>query len=244
MSTVKVITANNVEIEYEVAGIGDRAIATLIDWLIMFAYFFIVYKIITTTSLQYDLSITVIIMLYLPVFLYHLIFEMFLDGQSIGKKAMGIRVVMLDAGRPAFLNYFLRWIITPLEFGFGGLGVVSLIICAANGRGQRLADIFAGTTVIRLVPKTSITDTIIAPEPDPNYVATFEQVLQLTDREMNLIKMVQKQLRYKSKAEALYFAEKTKDSICKKLEITSELDGLSFINTILKDYQHLATQTA
>ena len=59
------------------------------------------------------------------MFLYHLLCEMFLEGQSFGKKMMGTRVVMLDAGRPGFVNYFLRWIITPIEFGFGGLGVAA-----------------------------------------------------------------------------------------------------------------------
>ena len=239
MAIVKVITANNVEIEYEVAGIGDRAIATLIDWVIMFAYFFICFRIINSNpSLKYGLSFMIQLLIYLPVFLYHVICEMFLEGQSFGKKIMQIRVVMMDAGRPAFVNYFLRWIITPVEFSFGGAGVVALISVAANGKGQRLADMAAGTTVIRLKPKTNIQEAVFAPKINPDYVVQFPEAINLTDRDLTLIKQVRRQIYRKSYEDANYFAEKTKDSICAKLGIQSDLDGISFIDTILKDNQY------
>ncbi len=242
MATVKVLTANNVEIEYEVAGVGDRALAALLDWGVMFAYFFITYEIIKSSSLQYDLSFTFQLVFYLPVFLYHLICEMFLEGQSIGKKTIGIRVVMLDAGRPAFVNYFLRWIITPLEFGIGGMGVIPLIVVAASGKGQRLADMAAGTTVIRLKLKAGLQSTLFSPTPNPDYLVTFNEVLSLSDKDLNLIKTVQRQIQKKNYADAQYFAEETKAAICKKTNITSELNAIDFIDVIIKDYQFMATQ--
>lgn len=239
MAIVKVLTANNVEIEYEVAGIGDRALATLIDWVIMFAYAIIIFKIVNSTSVQYDMSATMQVLLYLPVFLYHLLCELFMEGQSFGKKAMGIRVVMMDAGRPGFVNYFLRWIITPLEFIIG-LGVIALLACAANGKGQRLADMAAGTTVIRLKPKATIKETLFVKQPDPDYIVHFNEVMNLTDKDMNLVKQVQRQIYKKNYHDAQYYAEETKKSICRKLNIETEMDGLMFLETILKDYQHLA----
>ncbi len=241
MAIVTVLTANNVAIEYEIAGIGDRAIATLIDWVIMFAYFYIWYRIFAASNLLNNLGFTIKLLIYLPIFLYHLLCELFLEGQSIGKKVRGIRVVMLDAGRPAFVNYFIRWVITPFEFSFGGAGVVALMVCAASGRGQRLADMAAGTTVIRLKSKTSIHETLYAPPSDPNYVVQFSEVLHLTDSEMNLIKQVQRQIYRKKYDQANFFAEETKKSICKKINITSDMDGITFLETILSDYQHLAT---
>jgi uncharacterized RDD family membrane protein YckC len=245
MANVKVVTANNVEIEYEVAGVGDRAVATLIDWVIMFSYYFIVYRIILNTpALFFEMSFTLRLLLYLPVFLYHLTCELLLEGQSIGKKAMGIRVVMLDAGRPAFVNYFIRWILTFFEFGLGGAGVVAMVAVAANGRGQRLADMAAGTTVIRLKAKTSIQDTLFTVDTDPNYAVQFTEVLNLTDREMNLIKQVQRQIYRKNYYDADFFAEEAKKAICNKLKISSTMDALAFIETILKDYQHLALSRA
>jgi uncharacterized RDD family membrane protein YckC len=239
MAIVKVLTANNVEIEYEVAGIGDRALATLIDWVIMFAYALIIFKIIDSTTLQYDLSITMQVLFYLPVFLYHLLCELFMEGQSFGKKAMGIRVVMMDAGRPGFVNYFLRWIITPLEFVIG-FGVIALLACAANGKGQRLADMAAGTTVIRLKPRATIKETLFVKQMDPDYVVHFNEVMNLTDKDMNLIKQVQRQIYKKGYNDAHYFAEETKKSICRKLNIESDMEGIAFIETILKDYQKMA----
>src|SRR5436190_12628521 len=99
MPIVKVITANNVEIEYEVAGIGDRAVATLIDWLIMIAYGFLVFLVLENSSLGNNPSMILQISLYLPIFLYHLLCELLLDGQSFGKKVRKIKVIMLDAGQ-------------------------------------------------------------------------------------------------------------------------------------------------
>jgi hypothetical protein len=162
-----------------------------------------------------------------------------LEGQSFGKKAMDIRVVMMDAGRPAFVNYFLRWIITPLEFIFG-FGVIALVACAANGKGQRLADVAAGTTVIRLKPKATIKETLFLKKLDPDYKVHFQEVMNLSDRDMNLIRQVQRQIYKKSYNEAEYFAEETKKSICRKLNIETEMDGMMFIDTIMKDYQHMS----
>ena len=239
MAIVKVLTANNVEIEYEVAGVGDRALATFIDWVIMFAYFIIVFKLMESGSLKYDMSMMVQILIYLPIFLYHLLCEVLLEGQSFGKKAMGIRVVMMDAGRPGFVNYFLRWIITPLEFIIG-FGVVPLIACAVNGKGQRLADLAAGTTVIRLKPKAKITETLFSRALPAEYKVHFDEVMNLSDKDMNLIKQVQRQIYRKSYNDAQYFAEETKKSICRKLNITTEMEGMMFLETILNDYQYLA----
>jgi uncharacterized RDD family membrane protein YckC len=240
MAIVKIVTVNNVEIEYEVAGIGDRAIATLIDWIIMFAYLYIVFQLIERTSLRYSLSTTMQVIFYLPLFMYHLLCELFLDGQSFGKKAMRIKVVMMDASHPAFVNYFLRWIITPLEFLFG-FGVIALIVCAANGKGQRLGDIAAGTTVIRLKPKATINDTLYQPELDLNYVVRFPEVVNLSDKDMSLVKQVQKQIYKKPPEQAHYFAEEAKTVICKKLNIQTDMSALDFVDVVIRDYNHLAT---
>jgi uncharacterized RDD family membrane protein YckC len=238
MAIVKVLTANNVEIEYEVAGVGDRAVATLIDWLIMAAYIIIMFQIIEATSLRYSLSYTMQLLFYLPIFFYHLLCEVFMEGQSFGKKIRKIKVVMLDAGQPGFSNYFLRWIITPIEFL--GFGVVALIVCAANGKGQRLGDIAAGTTVIRLKPKATLADTTLIPRLDPSYQVQFKEVMNLNDKEINLVKQVQREIYRKNREQAYYFAEEAKAILCKKLGITTDIDALRFINILIKDYNHLA----
>ncbi len=215
MATVTVITNNNVEIEYEVAGIGDRVLATLVDWVIYLMYYGFIVLLYTNTPLRNYFSDAVAIMLYLPVFFYHLLCEMFLEGQSIGKKALGIKVVMLDAGRPAFVNYLLRWIMTPLEFGFG-FGIIALITCAANGRGQRLGDMLANTTVIRLKPRATLKETVQTRTFQPDYVMQNYE-------------------------DAFFFADRAKEVLCSKLNITTDMDSMLFIDTVISDYQYYAS---
>ena len=240
MATVTVITNNNVEIEYEVAGIGDRVLATLVDWVIYLMYYGFIALLVANTPLHNHFSTTLGIVFYLPVFFYHLLCEMFLEGQSIGKKALGIKVVMLDAGRPAFVNYLLRWIMTPLEFGFG-FGIIALITCAANGRGQRLGDMLANTTVIRLKPRATFKETVQVRTFPPDYAMQFKEVSALTDKDMNLIRQVQQQIKRKNYEDAFYFADRAKEVICNKLNIVSEMDSLLFIDTIVSDYQYYAS---
>lgn len=240
MATVTVITNNNVEIEYEVAGIGDRVLATLVDWVIYLMYYGFIVLLYTNTPLRNYFSDAVAIMLYLPVFFYHLLCEMFLEGQSIGKKALGIKVVMLDAGRPAFVNYLLRWIMTPLEFGFG-FGIIALITCAANGRGQRLGDMLANTTVIRLKPRATLKETVQTRTFQPDYVMQFKEVSALTDKDMNLIRQVQQQIKRKNYEDAFFFADRAKEVLCSKLNITTDMDSMLFIDTVISDYQYYAS---
>jgi hypothetical protein len=118
--------------------------------------------------------------------------------------------------------------------------VIALFVCAANGKGQRLGDIAAGTTVIRLKPKASISDTVLMTKLDPDYIVQFKEAINLTDKEMNLVKQVQKEIYRKSREKAYYFAEEAKSVLCKKLNITTDMDALKFINVLIKDYNHLA----
>ena len=62
--------------------------------------------------------------------------EWLLNGRSVGKIALGIRVVMIDGSQPGIGAYLLRWVLRIVEsVGFLG-GVVPIITVAANGRGQ------------------------------------------------------------------------------------------------------------
>ena len=50
------------------------------------------------------------VILYLPFFFYDFLCEIFLNGQSIGKKILKIKVVKIDGTQPGLGSYFLRWI--------------------------------------------------------------------------------------------------------------------------------------
>src|SRR5258706_8910407 len=145
MQTIRVRTTQNVLIDYPIAGLFDRILAFVLDCLVFFAYFILAFSIFGAFNF---LNSWLVILLYLPIFFYHLTFEIAMNGQSPGKRAMGIRVVRLDGDSPTLANYILRWILWPVDVLFSGSVAITCILLTEQG--QRLGDVAAGTTVIKL----------------------------------------------------------------------------------------------
>src|SRR5574341_1922061 len=163
MQTVRITTTQNVEIEYEVASIGDRILAGLVDGAVWLGYVIgapvLLFEVLNVGDKKFGIALTVA--LYLPAFLYDLLCESLMDGQSLGKKLLKIKVIKLDGSPPDFGSYLLRWLLRWLDVTicWGGIAILTILI---NGRGQRLGDLAAGTTVIKLKPGVGFRETIFA----------------------------------------------------------------------------------
>jgi len=245
MSTIEIQTTQNVNIEYPVANIGDRVVSAIIDSLIMLGYFIsIIFLYIWILDLTEGsglyFPVAYFIILFLPVFFYHLLCETFLNGQSFGKKIMKMRVVKLDGTQAGIGSYFLRWILTLIDYSFfGAVGIITLMM---NGKGQRLGDLAANTTVVKLKVETKLDDTILTATP-VNYDVKFPQVSALTDKDIAIIKSVL-DMNYKNPDIYLYnqMLQKTKAAVENKTGITSTLHPLTFLDTVLKDYNYLLSE--
>lgn len=243
MQTIEIQTAQNVNIEYPVASIGDRVVAALVDQLIMIGYliaiiFLYIWLLNLTEGSAFDFPVAYFIILFLPAFFYHLLCETFLNGQSFGKKIMKMRVVKLDGSQAGIGSYFLRWILAPIDlyFTYGAVGIITLLV---NGKGQRLGDIAAGTTVVKLKTEVKLDDTILRSTPI-NYEVKFSQVTALSDKDIAIVKAVL-DMNYKKLDIFLYeqMLQKTKAAIEKKTGISSTLRPIIFLDTVLKDYNYL-----
>ena len=152
MQNVGIHTTQNVFIHHQLAGLGDRIGAYLLDLAIIVAYGFAVFFIIAL--LEMELSNSLMLVFFLPVFFYDLLFEILMDGQSPGKRQLRIKVVKLDGTQPTLGSYILRWILRPIDVLFyGGVAILCIVI---GGKGQRLGDIPAGTTVVKLAKDSSL----------------------------------------------------------------------------------------
>ena len=89
-----------------------------------------------------------VVVFFLPVVFYDLISEILLDGQSVGKKVMGIKVVSLNGAQPSLGQYLLRWVFRIVDFSFSG-SLVAVIMVAVTEKKQRLGDMLAGTTWLK-----------------------------------------------------------------------------------------------
>ena len=234
MDKFQIETAQNVNIVQNVAGVGDRILAYLIDSAIMFIY--IILASIVFTLITSD-SIVLLVTIGLPLFLYHLLWETFWNGQSPGKAVMKIRVVKLDGSKPAFSNYLIRWLLRLIDITLLS-GAVALVVILFNGRGQRLGDLAATTTVISEKKPISFSQTILADLPE-NYSPVYPQVTVFNDSEMQTIKNLFQHARYNNNHNVIL---KLSIRVSKVMEVSFETTPITFIDTVIKDYNYY-TQT-
>lgn len=150
MQQVEINTSQNVKIEYQLASVGQRIFAFLIDLAILIVVFFIFYLAIVFNNLDdQDLMYYVIsLLLLIWIWFYTLGSEIIGNGQTIGKLALGIKVVKLNGDEMEFYDYFSRWSVRLFDVYFS-VGTLAMLLIASNKNGQRLGDIISGTTVIK-----------------------------------------------------------------------------------------------
>lgn len=232
MSTIRIHTTQNVTLEYEIASLGDRIVAALIDYFLYLAWALLWVLVFAQTGSSPGLIGGLLITL--PTLVYFPACELFFNGQSLGKKARHIRVVRLD-GTPAGLgDYLLRWLLRPIEVvAFSGaLAAITILI---NGRGQRLGDLAAGTTVVSLRPREQHA-TPAAYLPTLDYQPVFPQAAQLTDHDVALIRRL---LQQGTRRHNYLLLNEVANKVKTLTRIRTDLPDEAFLQTILRDHAHL-----
>jgi uncharacterized RDD family membrane protein YckC len=236
MQTISVQTTQNVFIHYPVAGVGDRILAHLLDRVILIAY--AVAMIAAFVNMDLRIIWPWIVFLVAPWFLYNLVFEIFMNGQTPGKRVMNIQVVRLDGTGPTIGDYLLRWVFSLVDF-YVLSGALAVIIIAVNGRGQRLGDIVAGTSVVKLIAQKEITANEVFIAPEASYVPVFPQVVQLGSRDIELIQRALDANRNHGNVQPVLMVT---DKIKSLLGIQTDLAPAEFLYTVVKDFNHLASR--
>jgi uncharacterized RDD family membrane protein YckC len=151
-SDLVVATPERVSFDYQVAGLGTRAIAQLIDLLIVtgieIAVLLFGFAAGTVTNSSTVAGLVIIVLSFINVFGYFWTSEALWSGQTLGKKTFRLRAVG-DRGEPlTFLQAGIRNIVRIVDFLPYGYGV-GMIVLFANGNGKRLGDLAAGTIVVK-----------------------------------------------------------------------------------------------
>ncbi|MCW9037318.1 RDD family protein [Altibacter sp.] len=234
MDNFQIETAQNVNISQNVAGVGERILAYLIDSVLIVIYVVGVLIVLDAISYLDDDAIFLLFMsLGLPIFLYHLLWETFWNGRSPGKAAMKIRVVKLDGSKPAFSNYFIRWLLRLIDVSISS-GAVATVTILLNGKGQRLGDIAATTTVITEKKTVHFSETLLMDLPD-DYTPKYPQVTVFTDPEIQTIKNVLLKARFNGNKEVIL---KLSDKVASVMEVTTDEEPVAFIDRVIKDYNY------
>lgn len=236
MQAVNIRTTQNVQLEYPLAGVAERLLAFLIDVVIIGSFYFMVMFFLSMVDLEMSLSLGLLI--GIVAYLYRFFMEVFFNGQTVGKMALSIKVVKLDGSPPSVAAYFLRWLLEVIDFGITGLAVL-LIILTRNG--QRLGDLLAGTTVVKIkkVSAVNIQNKVIMQKVDDGYEPTFPDAASLNDQEIKLIKASLKAYRDDARSKPIELLE---EKLKKKYNINSELPTVKFLYTLMRDHAYYVSQ--
>ncbi|MBA2447828.1 MAG: RDD family protein [Chloroflexi bacterium] len=159
-------TPEQVELGYEVAGLGSRFVAALIDVLIqmvvMLALFLaaLLGGVLTLAAVGRRVSggaqseavflllAVMVLVLFVVIWGYYIFFEMVWNGQTPGKRRLGIRV-LTTGGEPITLTHSLvRNLVRLIDF-LPSSYMLGAAVMLLNGRAQRLGDLAAGTIVVK-----------------------------------------------------------------------------------------------
>lgn len=237
MDNFQIETAQNISIEQNVAGIGERILAFLVDLAIIIIYMVFAGLLMAGVNLDAGSGMMYYLVLGLPSFLYYLVWESLWDGRTPGKALLQIRVVKKDGSRPAFSNYAIRWLLRIIDISLssGGVAVVTILL---NGKGQRLGDIAAGTTVISEKKKTGIHNTLVVELPE-NYQPKYPQVTILSDRDIQEVKNLYQTARREGQHHIiLSLSQKLSDL----MDIKAEEKPIDFVKRVINDYNYYTQQ--
>ncbi len=153
---LEVETADHVVLRYDLAGGGNRGFAAVVDFVVAtliatgigVAYFSFASEHGTDLLTTITFGGFVLLLALIVVWAYFIALEWLWNGQTIGKRLFGLRVIGDDGAPPGFLAIFVRNLVRAVDFlpSFYGVGLLAIVL---SPRSQRLGDIAAGTYVVR-----------------------------------------------------------------------------------------------
>jgi uncharacterized RDD family membrane protein YckC len=248
MALLKLDTGFNLEVEIPVASFPKRLLAWIIDGAACIIYLIIVNVVSAVSGAGWLIYIFV-----LPYLLYYLLSEILMNGSSLGKLAMGLRVIAEDGGTPTINQYLIRWLFRLIDSPFGFMAMVTsqvlpwwtfpliftgIAVTLFTPKSQRVGDILAGTILIDYRTNPNINDTIFT-EVESTYKPRYPEVMRLSDKDINTLKGILQSITSRGD---MAMAMRIADRIKAKLNLQSDEDSFQFLHTLMKDYNYYTTR--
>lgn len=161
----ELVTGEAVTLDVKPASYILRAAGTIIDWLLSLLVMFGCILLVVATGAGLDdalVRVLVILILVFGMVILPMTVELVFHGKSLGKLAVGARIVRDDGGAIGFRHAFIRALTGVVEI-FMTMGGIAALTGLLNPRSKRLGDLLAGTySQLERVPK---------PQPLPLYLA-------------------------------------------------------------------------
>ena len=242
MATIEIRTTQNVTITYELANVRDRILAFVIDFiLVIVLYYFLLFSVLAAMQNFNGIeSLLPFLFYFFPIFLfvsYAFTFEVVLHGQTIGKRMTGLKVVRIDGKEPGLTDYLLRALFYLFDVILC-MGVIGALLIGTTARHQRLGDLTAHTTVVRVRSRLPhhLRDLLQISSPE-NYEPQYPGVRQFSEQDMLLVKNTL--TRYQTYRNAAH--REALVQLANRLAAILELDAPppnseAFLKTLLRDY--------
>ncbi len=265
MKRLQIKTAQNVNINFTLANVGQRLLAFVIDNVLKFAYLYFAINILNFRMFEAAVggdnwSIRAIdVMIFLPITFYSLYSELLMNGQTIGKKLMHLKVINIEGFKPSTTDFVMRWFLRVIDFNLFmllfvyiislGLGnydallwlifllgkMVGFFLILFTNKNQRFGDIIGNTVVIYLKDEVKFSETILE-NISETYTPTYPNVIRLSDNDARIIKNTFQSARKFKDYKTLI---KLRTKIQEVTEIKSvHKSDTEFIDTVLKDYNY------
>lgn len=252
-------TPENIEFAYDIAGIGSRFLAAIIDTLLIGTVQIIVFVVLGLLFGLLDLDDTsagsVLVALagllsFVMLWGYYIVFEVIWNGQSPGKRAIGLRVVR-EGGRPiTFVSSAIRNLIRIVDFlpAFYGIGVVVMFV---DRRARRLGDLAGGTLVVkerRGITLESLTGSgpglpqPLAQPGEPAPQPTLPNVQLLNDQDYNLVQEFLRRRDELGRDARLRLGAQLASGLQARLGLPQGGDAERFLQHVVAEYQLLKRQ--
>ena len=157
--TLNIDTPENVAFGYEIAGIGSRFLAALVDTCFILALQLITYMVIFLVLIlnSGNLSIEMLnpwliaalgLLGFIFLWGYYIYFEIAWNGQSPGKRWAGLRVIQASGAPITPADAVIRNLVRAIDFlpAYYGIGLIAMFL---DKQSRRLGDLAAGTLVVR-----------------------------------------------------------------------------------------------
>ena len=177
-------------------------------------------------------------MSFVVYFMYNIFMEILNGGQTLGKMIMSTRVVRLDGNEPEWSDVVLRAILQMLDSLFS-FGIIGLLLIKTTPKSQRLGDMAANTTVIKIQQSSwrFRLEDILGISTIQNYQPLYPEVRNLSEKDMIYIKnVIARQKRFNNEAHR----EVVEDLVTHLMQVL-QIDkrppnSLDFLKILLKDY--------
>ncbi|MCB0761123.1 MAG: RDD family protein [Flavobacteriales bacterium] len=236
MKTIDLSTSQNATITYELAPLGLRILAFIIDAVLISLMVGLLELIINLLPFEATDFLEYLLIIPLLSF-YSLLCESIFSGQTIGKIALGLKVVKINGHRLELFDLVMRWAFRMIDIWFSAGSIASVLIVTSDNN-QRLGDMISNTTVIKLRSGMSINlDDLLKINTLQDYQPQYPEVRKFSESDMLLVKHVMERYqRYKNMAHK-QAVEECAIKLCQEMGVReTPADSYEFLRTAVKDY--------